>query len=195
MSDTITVHHLIEMTGPYDCYVYDRYVPDISAEEEIERAVDVHVRAYMGDDAVKMLIGGDWSLLADHGRAMIRAALSEGIVYAVKHGNDIVAFGLWFEPGKAVFSSAAQRALGFDDFFEKLNPEVQFWYQNEYPQSVGAQRALLYREEETYWWCSSLATDPDHQNKGYGKAIVNTAFEKAKKVGHFISFAAGSELN
>ena len=55
-----------------------------------------------------MLVGGDWSLVGELGRAMLLATLLEGEVYAVREseqGGRIVAIGLWYRPGTALFGT------------------------------------------------------------------------------------------
>ncbi|EPQ52571.1 hypothetical protein GLOTRDRAFT_46618, partial [Gloeophyllum trabeum ATCC 11539] len=130
----------------------------------------------------RALVGGDWSLHSPLFRAMIRASALEGEIYVVKDPESkvIVSSGFWFPPRRELFGTEDQRALGFNDFFSKLSPESQYWWQNTYPQTMDKFNADTWNKEaHKRWWCFHLATDPKHQNRGYGTAIVNFVFEKA----------------
>ncbi|KAI3600709.1 hypothetical protein WG66_014170 [Moniliophthora roreri] len=163
---SITVHQVLNLT-----------------ELELEHATSIHVRAYaMKDPAIKMMLGGNWSLAADLGRAMIRAVLLAGEVYAVKNEeNEIVSFGLWTRPGATTFSTEEQKALGFNAFFEKLSPAAKHWW--------------MHTEVSKRWWCSNLVTDPDYQGRGYATAIVQHGLKKAMEADGFIGLIATSPVN
>jgi hypothetical protein len=58
------------------------------------------------DISMKVLCGGDWSILADYWGAVIGAGLLEGQVYAIYDPNGkIITMSVWFEPGKAMFAT------------------------------------------------------------------------------------------
>ncbi|KAG7096372.1 hypothetical protein E1B28_003816 [Marasmius oreades] len=168
-------------------------------EEELEQAVNLHLAAYEGDTAIKIMIGGDWSLHPLLARAMLRAALLEGHMYAVKDDetNAIVSFGLWFEPGVVIFSTEAQRALGYDELFRKLKPEVQHWWTNAYPETIKKYGEPLFTEQQKTkrWWCANLVTDLNHQGRGHATAIVNAVRSKASESDNFIALATHTALN
>lgn len=130
---------------------------------------------------------------------MIRASALEGEIYVVKDPESkvIVSSGFWFPPRRELFGTEDQRALGFNDFFSKLSPESQYWWQNTYPQTMDKFNADTWNKEELdkRWWCFHLATDPKHQNRGYGTAIVNFVFEKAKTANQIIGLAAALDVN
>ncbi|EEB92643.1 hypothetical protein MPER_08816 [Moniliophthora perniciosa FA553] len=177
----ITVHRIENPTG-----------------KDIDHMTDVHVKAYDGDPMIQVMLGGNWSLSADLGRAMLRATLLEGHVYAVKDENDkVVAFGSWFAPGVGLFSSPEQRALGFDEFFQKLDPETQYWFSHTYPEATEKYDEALFTDEERRrrWWCFNLVTSPENQGRGYATAIVNHGYRKAQDAGGFIGLATSRPVN
>ncbi|THU95090.1 hypothetical protein K435DRAFT_756080 [Dendrothele bispora CBS 962.96] len=168
------------------------------SDEEINDMVNVHVQAYEGDPFMRVMIGGNWALLPDLGRAMLRATLLEGMVYGVKDENDkVVAFGLWFSPETGLFASPEQRALGFDEFFGKLDHETQHWFSNTYPEATRKYGEALFTDEERLrrWWCFNIVTSPDHQNHGYATAIIDHSYCKAVNAGGFIGLATSQTVN
>ncbi|ESK90418.1 hypothetical protein Moror_13666 [Moniliophthora roreri MCA 2997] len=167
-------------------------------ETELEHAIAVHVKAYEGDLSMKVMLGGDERLVPELGRAMIRASLLEGHVYAVKNDSgDIVSFGLWFQPGTGVFGTEAQRALGFNDLFKKFSPEQQQWFATTYPEARKKYVEPLFTDEERSkrWWCASLVTDPEYQGKGYATAIVDTVYQRASEANEFLSLSTNPPVN
>jgi hypothetical protein len=82
--------------------------------------------------ATTSMTGGDETLKGELFRAMIRAANIAGEIYLATDpsSNKIVAFTLWFPPGTSLFDSEEQRALGFDDFMNKISPETKAFWEN-----------------------------------------------------------------
>ncbi|KAJ7263745.1 hypothetical protein C8J57DRAFT_1070330, partial [Mycena rebaudengoi] len=82
--------------------------------------------------ATTSVAGGDEILKGELFRAMIRAANIAGEIYVATDAssNKIVAFTLWFPPGTSLFDSEEQRALGFDEFMNKISPETQAFWEN-----------------------------------------------------------------
>lgn len=127
----------------------------------------------MGPDiSIKALVGGNWDIQADYWRSLIRAGLLEGRVYVVKNEQKIVSVGVWYEAGNDVFQTFevsvlkvltrswyvryrdAQRALGFNDFFAKLTPETQEWW-NE----VWLFRMLQFFNHEGFFQCGKVMAE------------------------------------
>ncbi|KAL0060575.1 hypothetical protein AAF712_012633 [Marasmius tenuissimus] len=178
------------------------------SDQELERAVELHVQAYSGDEYIKCIIGNDWSLLPIHGRSVFRAALSEGLVYAVRvqeprnetiAGTEgkIVSLGIFFRPGTGLFATKAQRELGFHEWFDKLSQESQTWHNITAPEHRKNVVEPMYTDEERSkrWWCSSLVTDLDYQGKGYAKMLIKTMFEKISEEGGFLGLATLAPIN
>ncbi|KAK7019677.1 hypothetical protein VNI00_018022 [Paramarasmius palmivorus] len=183
-------------------------------EEEIAHMVELHVKAYEGDPATGVMLGNDWSLSGDLGQAIIRATLLEGELYAVKDGDKIVSYGAWFSPGTGLFATPEQRALGWDQFFEKLKPEIQYWFnhtvreislidwnieldQRQYPDTNRKHAEAMFTDEERQrrWWCPDLVTDPASQGRGYATAIVDCVFRMVRGKGGFIGLATTKPVN
>ncbi|KAF5329114.1 hypothetical protein D9758_017951 [Tetrapyrgos nigripes] len=168
------------------------------SEQEIDTLTKINTKAYAEDNPWEVMIGGDWSLSEDLARAMIRATLLEGQIYVVKTQNGkIVSFGLWFKPQTAIFSTAEQRKLGFDEFFAKLKPEVKYWYTHTYPEIAQKYAEPLFTDEEKKkrWWCYNLATDPEYQGLGCATTLVDHVYQVAVKAEGFIGLATALELN
>ncbi|KAF8806973.1 hypothetical protein BYT27DRAFT_7190678 [Phlegmacium glaucopus] len=157
------------------------------SDEHIKEIADLCAKAYTGSLAYTTLIGGDWNLNLEYCNAFLRATVLEGELYILsisKGGKrEIASFAALFPPGRAIFATEAQRALGFNNFFKKVKPEVQDWMTTVYPESVEKlkNKVLTQEERKLNWWCNNLATRPDLQGQGYGTALMNIAYQKAKK--------------
>ncbi|KAI0053247.1 hypothetical protein FA95DRAFT_1482179, partial [Auriscalpium vulgare] len=140
-----------------------------------------HIIAEISHEA---FLGGDWSLQAEYIRANVRATALEGEIYVVKDISTgrILSSGLWFEPGRGLFGTEAQRALGYDTFFEKLSPETKEW--------------TTHTElEAQMWWCFCLGTEPDFQGRGLATALVDAVYAMALSKQGFIGLSTPTELN
>jgi len=166
-------------------------------EAQIEEISTLCLHAFHGDIAHKAMLGGDWSLQPDFCRAITRATALEGELYVVKAGNEIVSTASWFGPDSYLFKTQEQRALGYDDVFEKLSPEAKYWTTDTYPGVTGKLDATLFTDEERTrrWWLYILATKPGHEGKGYATALIDTFYDKVKKDKMFIGVAPAREIN
>ncbi|THU89926.1 hypothetical protein K435DRAFT_781417 [Dendrothele bispora CBS 962.96] len=156
------------------------------------------VRAYNGDISTKALLGGNWELHGDYWRSLIRAAALEGEIYVVRNPKgQIVSIAVWFPPGNDLFNSEEQRALGFNDFFAKLSPETQEWWNTTCDEVMGelAKKVFTKEERESRWWCVNLATEPTYQGRGYATALIDTMFQKAKSTGTILGLATAPDYN
>ncbi|KAF7330357.1 N-acetyltransferase domain-containing protein [Mycena venus] len=170
------------------------------SERELDDAVDVCVRAYIGELASNSMVGGDESLKAAIWRAMIRAGLLDGEVYFATDDSShkVVGVAVWFPPGKSLFDSEEQRALGFDDFMKKLSPETQEFWANSYVPVVDKFLAEVIgpsasSSSQPFTGCmiidsnmqgtrdsqylNQLATDPAFQKKGIATMLLKTFAE------------------
>jgi len=145
------------------------------------------------------MVGGNWSLHPLLLRAMLRAAALEDAVYIVMNEDtsEIVTVALWFPPGKQLFATEQQRALGFNDFMNKISPEAKKWWTTSYATLVNEFRREIFTEEEATrrWWCSLFTTDPSYQRRGFGTAIIDFIYNKAAAKGGFLGLMTDREVN
>ncbi|KAJ7352499.1 hypothetical protein DFH08DRAFT_859145 [Mycena albidolilacea] len=172
-----------------------------TSEQELDEAVDVCVRAYIGELASNSMVGGNESLKTLIWSAMIRAGLLAGEVYfAIDNSSKkVVGVAVWFPPGKSLFDSEEQRALGFDDFMQKLTPETQDFWANSYVPEVENFLAEVIGPNGTRdsQYLSLLATDPAFQKKGIATTLLKTVHAKFAESDAPLMFAhcAANEKN
>ncbi|KAJ6448893.1 hypothetical protein C8R45DRAFT_1114959 [Mycena sanguinolenta] len=151
------------------------------SERELDEAVDVCVRAYVGELASNSMVGGDEELKTQIWRAMIRAGLLAGEVYfALDSSHKVLGVAVWFPPGKSLFDSEEQRTLGFDHFMQNLSPETQrFWAESYVPLVDKFLAEVLgpngVRDSQ---YLNQLATDPSFQKKGIATTLLKTFGER-----------------
>ncbi|KAI0095203.1 hypothetical protein BDY19DRAFT_916754 [Irpex rosettiformis] len=129
--------------------------------------------------------------------AIIKATLLEGRIYVVESGGEIATMCLVFRKPASLFGSEAQKALGFTEVFEKLDPKTQHWWKNQYPAQMAEKEKTIISQEEwdKMWYFSMVATDPKHQNKGFASHLMNTFFDEVNKNGDIFGLSTGSEVN
>ncbi|KAJ7116333.1 hypothetical protein C8R44DRAFT_792209 [Mycena epipterygia] len=150
---------------------------------ELDEAVDLCVRAFVGELASNSMVGGDETLKDPIFRAMIRAAELEGEVYFATDSSKVVAVAVWFPPGKSLFNSEEQRALGFDDFIKKLTPETKAFWDNVYGPVVDKFLAEVIGPTGTRdsQYLNLIATDPPCQNKGIATLLLKTVHDNLRE--------------
>ncbi|KAF9479333.1 hypothetical protein BDN70DRAFT_858657 [Pholiota conissans] len=166
-------------------------------ELQIEAAVALMLRAMDGDISVDSMTGGNDNLRALLFRSMIRAAAIEGSFYIANDGSDeIFTIGIWFGPGKQMFSTETQRNEGWMDFFNALTPEMQGWWGTVFhAKHEETLNSLLGPKYVDGWFANIIATDPVHQRQGYGSALVNSVCQRAAKEGKICALATQNEKN
>ncbi|KAF8264495.1 hypothetical protein EI94DRAFT_1592818, partial [Lactarius quietus] len=91
------------------------------------------------DIAESVYTGGDAALADALWRSMLNAGAHSGVLYIASvtilepevRPEAINAIGLWFPPGKLLYSTPEQRALGFTDLLARLAPEYRTWLLND----------------------------------------------------------------
>ncbi|KAJ7116334.1 hypothetical protein C8R44DRAFT_792212 [Mycena epipterygia] len=145
---------------------------------ELEEAVALCTRAYAGELASDSMVGGDEKLKDPIFRAMIRAGETDGQVWLTtdSSSNKVVAVAVCFPPGKSLFDSEEQRALGFDDFMKQLSPETRAFWDNVYVPEVTRFLAEIMGPTGTRdcQYLDLLATDPSFQNKGIATMLLKS---------------------
>ncbi|KAJ6630985.1 hypothetical protein B0H10DRAFT_2207371 [Mycena sp. CBHHK59/15] len=152
------------------------------SEAELDEVVDLTLRAFGNDLSIQSMVGDDDSLKGPVFRAMIRAGELDGEVYLATEIGSMKAVGVavWFPPGKSLFATEEQRALGFDEFFEKLSPEIKNFWNDTYDPVVDKFLAetigptACYPWTADYWYLNLIATDPAFQNKGIATMLLKT---------------------
>ncbi|KAJ7454834.1 hypothetical protein FB451DRAFT_656051 [Mycena latifolia] len=127
------------------------------------------------------MVGGDESLKDSIFRAMILAGELAGEVYlATDSSNKVVAIAVWFPPGKSLFDSEEQRALGFDDFMKKLSPETKAFWDNEYVPVVDRFLAEIIGPDgmRDSQYLNLLATDPLFQKNGIATMLLKEVYDR-----------------
>jgi len=174
------------------------------SNEHLKEIADLNAQAFAGDVAWSTLLGEDWSLNTEYCNAVLRASILEGEVYilTIERGGkrEIASWAVLFPPGRVLFGTEAQRALGFNDYFKKIKPELQDWMTNTFPKYVAKFRDEVFTKEEQrlHWWCSYLATRPDLQSNGFATALMNIGYQKAKRtkeLGTFLGLMTQTDEN
>ncbi|KAJ6570246.1 hypothetical protein DFH09DRAFT_425251 [Mycena vulgaris] len=128
------------------------------------------------------MVGGDESLKDPIFRAMILASELAGEIYLATDSTSdkVVAVALWFPPGKSLFDSEEQRALGFDEFMKKLSPETKAFWDTAYGPVVDKFLAEIIGPNGTRdsQYLNLIATDPLYQKKGIATRLLNTVYER-----------------
>ncbi|KAJ7183098.1 hypothetical protein C8R46DRAFT_507365 [Mycena filopes] len=129
-----------------------------------------------------MVGGSDASLKDLIFRAMLRAGELAGQVYFATDDSTqrIVGVAIWFPPGTSLFESEEQKALGFNDFMEKLSPETKAFWRDSYLPVVHKFLAEILGPDGTRdsQYLNQLATDPLFQRKGIATTLLKTVHNK-----------------
>ncbi|KAF4599092.1 hypothetical protein EYR40_006181 [Pleurotus pulmonarius] len=98
--------------------------------DQVESIVGVIRRAFKGDITLSSMTGRNVNLEALLLRSMVRAAALEGTIYVVTDVyNTILRDRIDADPIRLIrFVSEAQRALGWDEFFQKISEEARDWW-------------------------------------------------------------------
>ncbi|KAF8168739.1 hypothetical protein BJ912DRAFT_1001170 [Pholiota molesta] len=152
-------------------------------EAQIEEMVDITVAAFEQEIYIRAITGGIPELQADLFRLSLRAAALEGHIFVCQMpgSGKILSLGACFGPGVDYLGSEAQRALGYEEFFEKLPDETKKWYDEEHrPLSKKFVDDTIGQEKLTNsWFVALMATLESERQKGYGSAILNEISRKA----------------
>ncbi|KZV66624.1 hypothetical protein PENSPDRAFT_654763 [Peniophora sp. CONT] len=173
---------------------------DSASEGDVGRLVDLLLDGFPEDDPTKIgLLGGKLDLKEEYFTAMVRAALLEGDVWVVEIDGQWVTIGLWFKWPNILFTTDAQKDLGFNEVFKKFSPETQHWWKVEYGEQVDVwlkQKTISEEEWGRMWYCSALATRSAHQSKGHATALVNRVLSEVhNQANGILGLGTGSETN
>ena len=117
-------------------------------------------------------------------RALLRASLPLGEVYAT---DDQRCAAIWNPPGTFPMGWRTDARLGLNTA-RLVGPRI-----------VTRSRGLLYIEghhpKERHWYLQMLGTDPDHQSRGAGSAILAPILERCDESAERIYLESSKERN
>lgn len=164
---------------------------------QLDDVVAISVRAYDANPSIRAMSGGNKALYDPFFRAVTRALVLEGKIWlAVSNGRIVGVLG-GFGPGKFLWATEAQRALGFDDVYARLSEETKDWWENIYgPQIKEFMDGALGKTANLDGWVTPLlAVDPPYQQRGIGAAMFNEMTSQAIQDKAIMVVGADSDLN
>ncbi|KAJ2928726.1 hypothetical protein H1R20_g8375, partial [Candolleomyces eurysporus] len=154
------------------------------SDAQIESITQLLLRAHEGQLIVAMMSDSNRAIEEKWHRLGVRAGALEGKIWVVfdpdqskERGDEdssIVSVVVAFGPGVMPMGSEAQRALGLVDYLTSLSPENLQWRNQTYSplveksidESIGQQKPV------DSWLPILVATDPEHQKRGYATALI-----------------------
>jgi len=168
------------------------------SDELIETSVALFYSLMKDDDGVRSLVGGDISSIPAMARAMLKAGVLTGEYYTAMDGDELVGFTMWMPPGRDLFSTPEERALGLDEFMKNLSPEGKEYYKNiytvEWPKFVNSCLGGP-RGKTDSWWMHIAMVRPDRQKQGIASSLMKLVIEKAKQKGEVIACSTTTPIN
>lgn len=165
-------------------------------DEEIEEATAVAVRSFPWDNIAISMTGNKPELFSHIYRMQFGAARVAGRTYVVspQDSDKILAAGLWFGPGTTMMKTEEQRAAGYNQFLDMLDETTRHWWTFEYREALKAVDAAYGKEGILpSWYANLIATDPEHQGKGYGTLLVQAGIRSAKEDNTFAALGTSSQ--
>lgn len=173
---------------------------------QLDAVVAIATRAYATDIAESIYTGGDAALVDAFWRSMINAGVHSGVLYVasttVLAGSEIRpeaihSIGLWFPPGKLLYSTPEQRALGFTDLLTRLAPEYRTWFLNDFSARTRELKTRIFGPtmERDTWYANCIATDPPYQGCGLATAIIDHVLADAAATCSVVALGTQSEEN
>ncbi|KAF9476819.1 hypothetical protein BDN70DRAFT_881951 [Pholiota conissans] len=161
---------------------------DTSATEaEIKQLANVLVEAFRTDPYGLILLGNDYTLAPGEFVAQVRATLINGALHAFAVGpalEDIVGVALWFPPGKRAFATEEEKvATGWHKVEEATPPALRAWRNDYFGPTVAKMvtDSIGIEYIEAAWHLRLFGVIPEHQGKGYGRALFDFAERQAKQ--------------
>ncbi|KZV69815.1 hypothetical protein PENSPDRAFT_753102 [Peniophora sp. CONT] len=188
--------HPSETSGTMDQRILKQIT--VLSEPELKDMLEMITDAFGDDDhSLLSMLGGDLTLRDGMFAAEIRATLLEGAVYVVEVESQVVALALWFRKPMILFQTDAQRALGFDEWFDKLPEKLQRWWAEDYPQKSEAyQKTIISQEElDKMWFCNLMVTRKDQHNQGHATFVMDQLTAKARASGEILGICTANEVN
>lgn len=173
---------------------------------QLDAVVAIATRAYATDIAENVYTGGDAALPDALWRSMIKAGVHSGVLYVASttvlsgpeiRPDAIHSIGLWFPPGKLLYSTPEQRALGFTDLLARLAPEYRTWFLNDFSAKGRELKTRIFGPtmERDTWYANCIATDPPYQGRGLATAIIDRVLADAAATRSVVALGTQSEEN
>ncbi|KAH6896135.1 hypothetical protein BKA70DRAFT_786500 [Coprinopsis sp. MPI-PUGE-AT-0042] len=152
-------------------------------DEEIEVSVDLFVDLMSEDRSVQSLVGSNAALIPLMIRAMLWAGALEGEYYiATDEAGNFAGYSMWMPPGRDLFGTDAQRALGLNDFMEGLSDSTKDYWKNTYianfPGFVQEQMGPTGKTDA--WWLHQAMVRKEFQRQGVAKALIEVVLKRAR---------------
>ncbi|TCD66912.1 hypothetical protein EIP91_000751 [Steccherinum ochraceum] len=147
-------------------------------ESELDLLERIYHVSGKDDPINKLACGAQPYLLPEYYRALCRAGAAAGhlLVACHEYEHNIVGGVMCFGPGRGFMNDPYQRSLGFDEFVDKLNPEILEWWLDFLPQYVAVTSAIAGPGvKRTSWTLNGLAVDPNFRGRGAGRMLVEAA--------------------
>ncbi|KAF9562254.1 hypothetical protein CPC08DRAFT_706773 [Agrocybe pediades] len=167
-------------------------------EERLQEAAQLFTDLMKTNLGAVSLAGGEVSLMNLEALALLRAGVHSGEYYEATDDQDaLVGYTLWMPPGKEMFSTAEQRALGFDEFMSKLSVEAAHYFKTKYVAEFPAFVASLLGPTGKLdsWWLHMAMVKSTHQRHGVLRALVDLVREKADANGEYLATCTTNDDN
>ncbi|KAK0464026.1 hypothetical protein IW261DRAFT_135930 [Armillaria novae-zelandiae] len=99
---------------------------------QMDDVVAIAARAYDANPSICATSGGNKAIYGLFFRPVTRALVLEGKIWLAVSSGRIVGVLGGFGPGKFLWATEAQGALGFDDAYARLSEETKDWWQSIY---------------------------------------------------------------
>lgn len=167
-------------------------------DEEIDACVNLFVDLMKEDRSVQSLVGSNESLIPPMVRAMLRAGTLEGEYYiATDEAGTFAGYAMWMPPGRDLFGTDAQRALGLNEFMGGLSdPTKEYWkntYMARFPGFVQEQLGPTGKTDA--WWLHQAMVRRQFQRRGVAKALIEVVLEKARDNSETLGTTTTSDEN
>ncbi|KAK0493627.1 hypothetical protein EDD18DRAFT_1464782 [Armillaria luteobubalina] len=168
---------------------------------QLDDVVGIAVRAYDANPSIRAMSGGNKAIYGLFFRAVTRALVLEGKIWLAVSDSRIVGVLGGFGPGKFLWATQAQRALGFDDAYARLSEETRDWWQNIYGPQIkefmdGAlEETPEFKASLDGWMTPFLAVNPPYQRRGIATAMFKGMTSQAIHDKAIMVVSADNDLN
>ncbi|KAJ7038956.1 hypothetical protein C8F04DRAFT_1255526 [Mycena alexandri] len=127
------------------------------------------------------------------------AALLGGEVYVAETTDTkkIIGCAVWFGPGHTLFDTPEQQQHALGPLMASFNKELQAWWLTTFLPKYDSFLASTLSEgtKHAAWHLQTLAVDPEYQQKGAGRLLVNAIVDKAAPTKTALCVECSTETN